>query len=371
MYLICTLLAAIVVGKSLAAFPKGYLLKVTPQCGSSESDEAVIKIVSDLDFKGTAICAGGAKVPFERIDKATALLKVTYGKGGAGKCQFNKRDKVRVYVIKVKVAYGEEGSLVYQAEEERTISCTFDSKNSNQTQGSLITAGLIAPSALSNYHGPAATSKLTLQLTDVLGKDMLGRKVWRSRKVQLKGTASGSSGEKGVKPVECDAIGHSSGRRYAVIRAGCGDGIVFPKDAGFITDGLVTRSPFFETFGIENDTALNFQCNFTLCPNKCDGDSCKSVRRRRSEPHQDPDMLAGGNMFVESELFDLAKPEPVNHMIESHVIQLMVEDGRIRDGAIYWSAILGLGLLVVTSFAISLATCVGPLRVRARDNVKA
>ncbi|XP_046567178.1 vitelline envelope sperm lysin receptor-like [Haliotis rubra] len=370
MSLICTLLAAIVVGKALAALPKGYVLKVSSNCGKSESDLAIVTIVADLDFKGTAVCAGNIAVPFERIDKATARLAVKYNSGGSSKCQFTKRDKVRVYVLHVKVAYGDNGNLVYKAEEERTITCTFDPTNKNETRGSLITAGLIAPGALSNYQGPAVTSNLKLQLTDVLGKDMVGRKVWRSRKVQLKGTTSGSSGEKGVKPVDCDAIGHSSGKRYAVIRAGCGDGIVFPKDRGFITEGLVTKSPFFESFGIENDTALNFQCNFTLCTKKCDGDSCTNQRRRRSNPFQDLEEPIHGDMHVKSEVHHLADIEPRHHMSRTDAIQVMVVDRRVQDSALYWSAILGLGLLVGTSFAISIASCIGPLRIRTVHNGK-
>ncbi|XP_067681924.1 vitelline envelope sperm lysin receptor-like [Haliotis asinina] len=370
MSLICTLLAATLVGKALAAFPKGYVLKVSSNCGKSESDEAIVTIVADLEFKGTAICAGNIAVPFKRIDKATARLSVKYNSGGSSTCQFTKRDKVRVYVIHVKIAYGAKGQLVYQAEEERTVTCIFDPTNKNQTQGSLITAGLIAPEVLSKYKGPAVTSSLKLQLIDVLGKDMLGRKVWRSRKVQLKGTTSGVSGEKGVKPVDCDAIGHSSGKRYAVIRAGCGDGIVFPKNTGFITEGLVTKSPFFETFGIENDTALNFQCNFTLCTKRCDGDSCTNQRRRRAEPFHDlEEPIHGSDILVKSEVHHLAEVEPRNHMSRTDVIQIM-EDESVEDDALYWSAILGLGLLVGTSFAISLASCIGPLRIRTVDNGK-
>nr|UNY67752.1 VEZP25 [Haliotis tuberculata] len=372
MSLICAFLAAIVVGKALAAFPKGYVLRVSSNCGKSESDEAVVTIMADLDFKGTAVCAGNIAVPFQRIDKATARLTVKYKSSGSSTCQFTKRDKVRVYVIHVKVAYGEEGHLVFQAEEERTVTCTFDPTNKNQTQGSVITAGLIAPSALSNYQGPAITSSLKLQLTDVLGKDMVGRKVWRSRKVQLKGTTSGSSGEKGVKPVSCDAIGQSSGRRYAIIRAGCGDGIVFPKDKGFSTEGLVTKSPFFESFGIENDTALNFQCNFTLCRKKCDGDSCQTERRRRSDPLPVSDLENPGheNILVESEVHHLVQLEQRHHLSKTDAIQVMLDDGGVHDDAVYWSAILALGLLVGTSFAISLASCIGPLRIKAQDKGK-
>ena len=53
----------------------------------------------------------------------------------------------------------------------------------------------------------------------------------------------------------------------------CGDGRIFPKDYGFVTDGNIAYSPFFKAFRMEGDVFIKFQCQFTVCtkPGGCDG----------------------------------------------------------------------------------------------------
>ncbi|XP_071085466.1 uncharacterized protein [Haliotis cracherodii] len=57
----------------------------------------------------------------------------------------------------------------------------------------------------------------------------------------------------------------------------CGDGIVFPKNIGFTTTGKKTKRPYFEAFTVKVNSALKFECNFTMCASRCDGNSCTNA----------------------------------------------------------------------------------------------
>ncbi len=65
------------------------------------------------------------------------------------------------------------------------------------------------------------------------------------------------------------------------MRAGCGDGIIFDKDAGFTTEDLDAESPYFPAFSMRDEEEIRFECNFTLCDSVCDGSSCSVERYRR------------------------------------------------------------------------------------------
>lgn len=51
----------------------------------------------------------------------------------------------------------------------------------------------------------------------------------------------------------------------------CGDGKVFSKSDGFITNGTTARSPVFKAFRLMGSNLLVFECNFTVCFSNCDG----------------------------------------------------------------------------------------------------
>ncbi|XP_046549017.1 mucin-5AC-like [Haliotis rubra] len=132
-----------------------------------------------------------------------------------------------------------------------------------------------------SHQGQKATSSITLDVVNVLGQSIAGP-IPLARKVQLLATASGASSEQGLRPVACDAVS-ADGHRYSVLRAGCGDGIIFAKNQGFTTKGLQAFSPYFKTFKIRKDSSLKFECNFTLCDSVCDGNSCNRRRKRSAD----------------------------------------------------------------------------------------
>nr|ABE72952.1 vitelline envelope zona pellucida domain 10 [Haliotis discus hannai] len=257
-----------------AEIPAGYIMQVTPNCGANDKADASVTIVTDLNAKAKAVCLGGKEVAFTSTDGVNFNLPFSYPGQGRKPCTFTKRTKSRVYAVKVIVSYGEPSSLVHQYTEEYTVTCTFSPKGSDSSKNQKIADTLIAAKEIQTNVGSTSRSAIHLKMVDVLGHNLNGRSVDLGRTVQLKAVNTGS--EAGIRPISCDAIDGSSAR-YAILRAGCGDGIVFPKNIGFTTIGKKTQSPYFEAFTVNVNSALKFECNFTMCASRCDGNSCTNA----------------------------------------------------------------------------------------------
>ncbi|XP_067668779.1 vitelline envelope sperm lysin receptor-like [Haliotis asinina] len=292
-----------------ADIPAGYILKITPNCGANGVSDGSVTIVTDLNADARAICAGGLSVPFATVDGVNFNLPFSFsGRKGGQPCVFVRRPNSKMFAAKVIVAYGEPGSLLHQYTEEYTISCSFGSKGKDVSAVQSIGKTLMAPKEIQTNVGRSSSSPIVLRMLDVLGKDMTGVKVNHGRKVRLSAAFSGP--EKGIRPVSCDAI-DSTNARYAILRAGCGDGIVFPKNKGFTTKGKKTTSPTFKAFSINTDTSLKFECNFTLCASRCNGNSCTNARGRRAAIAREDDKKF---VLAATDSLDLsggAKPRPV------------------------------------------------------------
>lgn len=257
----------------IAKIPDGYILQVTPSCGTATNEDATINIITDLNAEAKAVCAGGAEVDFASTDGVNFAITVAYpsqGSPSSESCVFERRANSEVFAVKVVVSYGEVGSLVHQEEEEYTVSCTFDPVGVDDSSNQQMVEGLIAPTEIQANKGDDSTSTFNLELVDVKGRSLSSTNVQLGRTVMLSATTSGSEG---IRPVSCYAIDGNS--RYAILRAGCGDGIVFPKDAGFVTTGTNTTSPYFTAFSINAAAVVSFTCTFITCElNTCDGSSC-------------------------------------------------------------------------------------------------
>ncbi|XP_067656583.1 vitelline envelope sperm lysin receptor-like [Haliotis asinina] len=282
-----------------AAIPKGYILKAKPACGPDGISDATITVTSDLEVKAKAKCAGGL-VDFKYVDFANLQLVVSYPGRGSSKCVFKQRPGAKVYTVDVVMSYGEPNNVVHQSTEEVTFTCTFDSKGKSKSPSQKMAESLIAPTLLQQNVGVEATqSTFALYLTDLTGHPVQDP-VSLGRVVQLYATSSGGMNEPGFHPTSCDVLGSKPGSRYAVIRGGCGDGIVFPKNAGFYTFGREAISPYFTALSIDGSTNVKFECNFTVCTYPCDGSSCDSTRRRR---HAQEGAGAGQMGMTETKLY--------------------------------------------------------------------
>ncbi|XP_046556402.1 vitelline envelope sperm lysin receptor-like isoform X2 [Haliotis rubra] len=256
----------------LAKIPAGYILKVTPHCGAHPVRPALVTIVTDLTVCAVAECAERT-VPFKTSDGVNFQLFIAYPGQSNLPCVFKKQKHVMTFVVKVLVSYGErERSL--RRKEKVTIICTFDGKNTSGSQTYSIIQKLLAPMEIQRNVGQDSNATFTLRLTDIYGNDLSSSSVHLGRTVQLRASAVGLPIDANMMPVSCDAVSTVSGTRYSILRAGCGDGMVFNKTDGFSSFSNETRSPYFQTFVLEDDSPLKYECNFTLSK-RPSGDECQ------------------------------------------------------------------------------------------------
>nr|UNY67754.1 VEZP27 [Haliotis tuberculata] len=246
----------------LAKLPAGYILKVTPHCGAHPVRPALVTIVTDLTVRAVAECADG-RVPFKTSDGVNFQLFIAYPGQSNLPCVFKKQKHVLTFMVKVMVSYGESERSLFQ-QEHVAITCTFDSKATSGSQTHSINQKLLAPNEIQLNLGQDSNATFTLRLTDIYGNDLSSSSVHLGRTVQLRASAVGLRHDANMMPVSCDAVSTVSGARYSILRAGCGDGVVFNKTDGFSSFSNETRSPFFQTFVLEDDSALRYECNFTL-----------------------------------------------------------------------------------------------------------
>ncbi|XP_046366339.1 uncharacterized protein LOC124142101 [Haliotis rufescens] len=260
-----------------------YILKVKPHCGSSVGAPAYVTGVTDVDADFRAICKNGRKYVFVNTnkDKVNYKLKVKYSGNANTQCVFNRRQNSNVYVITVQISWGRRGVVVHKHNREYQLSCAFGAKGSDESPTQRIEGNILAPRIVESFVGSGARSYVKLHLIDVLGRQVYALPI--GRMVQLRAWSNGQGSEVGVRSVGCDAIGARTNTRFAIIRAGCGDGVVFAKNEGFSTKGLNSTSPYFKAFSLHNDAKIRFECNFTMCTSNCDGNSCAIAGRRRRD----------------------------------------------------------------------------------------
>ncbi|XP_046582119.1 vitelline envelope sperm lysin receptor-like isoform X2 [Haliotis rubra] len=292
---------------------------VKPSCGSDGISDAVVTVITDLQAEARGKCSGSKTVPFTSLDGVHFTLPVSYPQGSS-LCKFIERgNATKVYTVKVIVAFGESGNPLHQVEEEYRVTCTFGPNGKGASKQHKIGDSLIAPSVLKNNVGPGSKATVNLVVNSVVGVDLSATPLKLGRIVSLAATATTSGSEVGVRPTSCDAI--SGQQRYAILRAGCGDGIVFNTTDGFVTKGLTTRSPFFEMFTMGGSSSVKFECNFTLCSKNCDGSSCVNGRNRRSQVEESK---------IKDYLFDLiAQTLPMTPSNIRNNLQYRTRHGRI------------------------------------------
>ncbi|XP_041370540.1 vitelline envelope sperm lysin receptor-like [Gigantopelta aegis] len=332
-----------------ALIPPGYILQVKPYCGlSATASNGSIHIVTDLEIEARAECANG-DVDFNNADSVNFHLAIRYPEANSklnntrantGYCMLYERAD-SLFTVKVLVSWGETGSVIHTNEEQYQVTCTFSHKGIDETANKTIVEGLIAAKTIQSYHGNTNLT-MTLAVTDVIG-DTITSHIHIGRKIRLKGSID--SLVNGLHAVGCDAIGKNNNRRYAIIRAGCGDGIVFQKDAGFKTKDNVTWSPYFEAFTLPGNTAISFECNFTVCTLPCTANTCTSRVKRQTNEDED-------------ELYIMMQSDPIAISPEQGpsgtVVHASSERGQQTSNDVrFWVAVGFITVLATTSLVLS------------------
>ncbi|XP_046551254.1 vitelline envelope sperm lysin receptor-like [Haliotis rubra] len=259
------------------AIPPGYVLEVKHTCGATLKEESQVTIVTDLKVLISVECKDET-MAIQSSDSVNYNFKVAYEGDPTKKCVFKSRKHAGIRMVLLSIKWSEPREKVQTKKEQYLITCTLDPTAVNQTAKHETKEGLLGPTELQQQMGAPSTSQYFLQVADIYGRRIKSH-VAIGRKIQLLARMKAANKEKGFRAVSCNAQGGEMS--YSVLRGGCGDGIVFPRNQGFITKGFRVRSPYFGAFKLTNEPFISFKCNFTSCKNKCDGDSCKFERRRR------------------------------------------------------------------------------------------
>ncbi|ESO89344.1 hypothetical protein LOTGIDRAFT_229196 [Lottia gigantea] len=259
--------------------PSGFILDVKVECGATSTAIPKIVVVSDLALEVEAFCENGKKTVLS-TDGANYIINGSYTTISTDDCQFTNRDKSSIYTADVSVAYGLVGSTIQQSPQFYTLTCTFDQNGKEETEAVTVVRGFYAPVELRVDAGAKAASIIALDVYNVRDEVVTGD-IIRGCKVYIGATTDATDSEVGLRPTACDAINPSTSQRLPILRAGCGTGLILPKDSGFTTDGLSTQSPYFEAIEFEDEAKIQFECVFTLCESNCDGDSCSIASKKK------------------------------------------------------------------------------------------
>ncbi|KAK6194494.1 hypothetical protein SNE40_000119 [Patella caerulea] len=263
--------------------PAGYVLDIKPTCSNTTGGVTTVQVLTDLELFVEAECSNNHVAQFSTINYVDWTLKARYTGDSKKECVFDKKQYSNTYLLRIAVSFAEPGNVMLTHEVVQ-ITCTLDTHGKSQSKVETLKEGLLGATELQSHMGGRASSSFTLQLTDIDGKKLpktiaLGRKVQLNAKM-LVSAAPGAKDEKGLRAVNCAAIAGKS--TYKILRGGCGDGLIIPRNKGFNTVGRTTTSPVFSAFRLAKLSAVSFRCNFTTCKSNCDGDSCQIERRRRS-----------------------------------------------------------------------------------------
>ncbi|XP_067651212.1 vitelline envelope sperm lysin receptor-like [Haliotis asinina] len=259
-----------------------YVLEMKAKCPPSPTGSLPVRILTDLNLQVRVYCKDNYTTVILSPDEVNFEVDPLFSGNSREKCVLNKKTDSNTYVLYVDLEYGEPQTQIRPVVEPYVITCAYDPHSTRTSNKQGIGRSLIAPKEIQANEGKRGASHLKLRVVNIMGKST-PKKMKRGRLVRLAATSDGVGGEKGLRATACDAVGNN-GVHYAVLRAGCGDGIVFKQTEGFTTEGLNVYSPFFHIFNLKNSISLSFQCNYTLCTKKCDGSSCvnQAARSQRS-----------------------------------------------------------------------------------------
>lgn len=263
------------------------VLNVYTTCAPDTNGTAHISVVSDktvdviIDCRNHEVYNVSQTGPLEYYNTTVQYPENITAPG----CVFTKKANSNAYHVTLEISSIDE-SGIQRVVDKYIVTCTYDSHNDSVSSVIEVSRSLIPTKQLQTHLGHTANSAFSMEVQDVLGRTVTGNIGFRT-KIRLVITMSGTATEKGFKVVDCDGVAEDSSHKYSFLRSGCGDGYVLKSEEGFVTDGLVARSPYFKSFMLYSSSSISFQCTFNTCDERCDGDSCtqyyKGRRRRKRD----------------------------------------------------------------------------------------
>ncbi|XP_064611313.1 vitelline envelope sperm lysin receptor-like [Liolophura sinensis] len=267
------------------SFADEKILHLSPGCPSTNHGTPHPLVRADVPAEVTAQCRNGQKL-FTSTNGVKYVIGATLNQHYVGgDCQYYKKAGVNIYHIEVAIAWSEAGNEVYTKKETYTITCSYDNHGNSTSNRDRMVSPYIAPEEKQHLKGERhKTGNFSLTVIDVLGRQLIDDHLHIGRLVRLKAVET-SGTITAFRALSCLVSNHLTS--YAILRAGCGDGIIFGKKEGFLTIGSVVYSPYFDAFKLNGSSQVQFECNFTVCESTCNGDSCKLMTKKMKRSSTD------------------------------------------------------------------------------------
>nr|ACX37425.1 vitelline envelope zona pellucida domain protein 15 [Haliotis rufescens] len=243
-----------------AQVPKDYIIDVKQECGE-EGTQTTVCVMTDLNVFIQLECKGGYLYNFTSVDRLEHCSIAHFTGDETKTCVYPKRHDLRLYCVKVLVnVVGKEGSSVGINRMIRyTMTCTYDENGDQVSGNSSIVEQYHAPNAVNGHAGKETAKGVTILLTDIRGVPLKSG-IPIDKTVCLKVLLDNSTGllldstPISLFPVSCEAIGTTTGHRHAIVRAGCGDGIIIHKTKGFSMKPPVALPPYLQVLPFKKGT---------------------------------------------------------------------------------------------------------------------
>ncbi|XP_063399040.1 vitelline envelope sperm lysin receptor-like [Mytilus trossulus] len=281
--LICVLFVFFIKSQ-IESLPQGIVVDFDIECGESVNDTANITFLTDVDYITPVALCNGSEVILTPIDDFRSTINASYPGGQDVGCIFLRTygPGIDVYSVNIEVAHNVNGSLIQNADDVYSLTCSFGDEIDGHANARKIDDSHFPPKALTDIKSTNISTNLTLDVVDYSGVSLTGKLIPLGKTIRLKGEISATSNETAFRAFSCQAISYDGIETLNILIGGCGDGLIFKKTNGFTTTGSVTFSPFFKAFRMRGNPYIKFQCQFTACQQDggCNGSTCyKDVQR--------------------------------------------------------------------------------------------
>ena len=356
------------------AVPDGYILQVSHSCGDLVSDEdlaavnASVTIKSDLHAMGHLKCKGNFNLR-ENVDmnpigedstqSTTAIYYPGDPRATVGCCSFFHPPNSNLYVAELEVFWGFTNGTLMNDYETYTITCTVNGNaNASFAAVSINDDAISVTENLEENLGNEFSDSSSLKLIDVLGNEITDSVIPMGKKVRLELSIDGSGSGVGITPYDCEARNSADTKSFKILNAGCGDGVIFPKNEGFTSSGLTATSPIFKAFklieSLGTTSQISYKCYFANCNETCAGSSCALRRTKRSAvPNEVED---ANKLHVKSQNYRMSALDKRLDRSEMKLLEVRM-DSRLRLETMVLS---GVGVIALLSFIMSLYSCARP-----------
>lgn len=272
------------------------IIEVKHRCPDNPDGQPTLALIADVPTYGFAVCKNGGK-RFESIDRALHSLSATFDLSDTGKdCIFNYIKGNNSYTLDVEVGWGEDRPLIPKSR-KHSITCRYDVSGKLVVSDQTVSHWFPTPKQHQKLLGSSlVTANIRLQVLDDSNAEITWSAVPLGKKIRLKAYDTPES-SLALRPLSC--IAQSPESSYAILRDGCGDGLILDNTVGFKTERFQVNSPLFDAFHLPGGSSLQFVCNFTICDGFCDGDSCSDHNRVRREAESSD--VSGKDVIVKAQ----------------------------------------------------------------------